>query len=90
MQDVRGRTYDGGSVETDDANFTDCVFNTVELRYAGGEHPLFEGCTFNGATSWRFTEAALRTIQFLQRIANDEGGEAFIADLFQPGKYFVE
>jgi hypothetical protein len=90
MQQVIGRTYGGGSVETDGTNFTDCVFNGVELRYAGGEHPLFERCTFNGQVSWRFLDAALLTIQFLQRIANDEGGQAFIADLFQPGKYFVE
>jgi hypothetical protein len=32
----------------------------------------------------------LTTVQFLQRIANDEGGENFIADLFQKGKYFTE
>ena len=90
MLDIRGRTFDGGAVETDDTNFTDCTFSSVELRYSGGEHPLFESCTFNGDVSWRFMDAGLRTVQFLQRIANDEGGQAFIADLFQPGKYFSE
>jgi hypothetical protein len=85
-----GRTYDGEAVETDGTNFTNCTFNSVELRYGGGEHPLFESCTFNDNVSWRFTEAALRTVQFLQRIGNDEGGQAFIADLFMPGKYFTE
>ena len=88
--DVRNRTYDGGSVETDGNAFTGCTFNEVELRYGGGDHPSFESCTFNGAVSWRFTEAALRTVQFLQRIGNDDGGQAFIADLFVPGKYFEE
>jgi hypothetical protein len=88
--DVMGRTYDGGSVETDGTKFTSCTFNSVVLRYSGGEHPMFESCTFNGDVSWRFTEAALRTVQFLQRIANDDGGQAFIADLFVPGKYFEE
>jgi len=88
--DVKDRTYDGGPVETDGNKFTGCTFNAVELRYGGGEHPFFDSCAFNGAVSWRFTEAALRTVQFLQRIANDEGGQAFIADLFEPGKYFEE
>ena len=88
--DVTGRTYDGEAVETDGTSFTGCTFNSVELRYAGGDHPHFESCTFNGDVSWRFTEAALRTVQFLQRIGNDQGGRAFIADLFQPGKYFAE
>jgi hypothetical protein len=90
MLDVRGRSYDGGIVETDGTTFTDCVFDAVELRYAGGEHPQFESCTFNGRMSWRFMDAGLRTVQFLQRIANDAGGQEFIADLFQPGKYFSE
>ena len=88
--DVKDRTYEGGSVETDGNNFNGCTFDSVELRYAGGEHPFFENCVFKGSVSWRFTEAGLRTVQFLQRIANDEGGQAFIADLFQPGKYFEE
>ena len=91
MQDVKGRTFDGGHVDTDDTNFTDCVFNQAELRYGGGAHPFFEGCTFNGEVSWRFTDSALRTIQFLQRIVNaEQGGEAFVADLFQKGKYFSD
>lgn len=87
---VIGRTYDGGAVETDGTSFADCTFKSVELRYSGGEHPLFERCTFDGDVSWRFLDAGLRTVQFLQRIANDDGGQAFIADLFQAGKYFTE
>ena len=91
MQDVKGRTFDGGAVDTDDTNFIDCVFDQVELRYGGGTHPAFQGCTFNGGMNWRFTGAALKTIQFLQRVAsNEQGGEAFIADLFEKGKYFSD
>jgi hypothetical protein len=90
MLHIKGRGFDGGAVETDDTKFTDCTFNSVELRYAGGEHPMFEGCTFDGEVSWRFMDAGLRTVQFLQRIGSGENGKAFIADLFQPGKYFTE
>jgi hypothetical protein len=90
MPDVEGRTYQGGTVETDGTKFTDCTFDSVELRYGGGEHPVFERCTFNGGASWRFTGAGLRTVQFLQQIVNSDGGKDFIDDIFQPGKYFTE
>ena len=90
MEDVTGETFDGVEVETDGKTFTGCTFTSTGLLYFGGEHPMFESCTFNGDVSWRFMDAGLRTVQFLQRIGNDEGGQAFIADLFQPGKYFSE
>lgn len=91
MENVTGRTYDGQeNVETDDATFTDCVFNSARLVYRGGEHPFFESCTFGTDVSWIFLGPALRTIQFLQRIANDDGGENFITDMFQKGKYFTD
>jgi hypothetical protein len=88
--DVKDRTYDGGAVATDGTNFTGCTFNSVELHYAGGEHPFFDSCAFNGNVSWIFDGAALRTIQLLQRIANAEGGENFIADMFGKGKYYAD
>jgi hypothetical protein len=88
--DVIGRTYDGGIVDTDGNSFSGCTFNAVQLRYAGGEHPSFDGCTFNGEVSWIFQGEALRTIQFLQRVANDDGGEHFIADMFVKGKYYTD
>jgi hypothetical protein len=91
METVTGRTYDGQeSVETDGTNFNGCTFNSVRLVYRGGEHPLFESCTFGSDVSWIFLGSALKTIQFLQRIANDDGGERFIADIFQKGKFFAD
>jgi hypothetical protein len=91
MKDVSGRTFDGGElVETDGTSFVDCTFNSAALVYRGGEHPYFDRCTFGADVSWRFLGPALTTIQFLQRIANDEGGEHFIADLFEKGKYFAD
>lgn len=91
MDYVTGRTFDGQElVETDYTTFTDCAFNSAVLFYRGGEHPFFERCSFGSEVSWRFAGPALMTVQFLQRIVNDEGGENFIADLFQKGKYFTE
>jgi hypothetical protein len=91
MGNLTGRTFDGQEmIETDDSNFTDCIFNSAVLVYRGGEHPFFERCTFGSGVTWRFLGPALLTVQFLQRIVNDEGGENFIADLFQKGKYFTE
>ena len=91
MENVTGRTYDGqAAVETDGMTFTDCIFNSAQLVYRGGEHPFFERCTFGSDVSWVFLGQALKTIQFLQRIANDAGGENFIADIFQKGKFFAD
>jgi hypothetical protein len=90
MENVTGRTFDGGEVKTDGTTFTECTFNGASLLYTGGEHPLFERCVFNEGVSWNFKGPALKTIQFLQRINNDDGGERFIADMFEKGKYYAD
>jgi hypothetical protein len=91
MEEINGRTFDGQqSVETDGKRFTDCTFNSTALIYRGGEHPSFERCTFAGNTRWGFLGPALKTIQFLQRIASDRGGEQFIAGIFEKGKIFAD
>jgi hypothetical protein len=91
MENVTGRTFEGGEfVETDGKSFTDCTFNSAALVYRGGEHPFFDRCSFGGDVNWRFLGPALTTIRFLQRIANDDGGENFIANLFEKGKYFAD
>ena len=91
MEEVSGRTFDGQAlVETDGKTFTDCTFNSAILIYRGGEHPFFDRCSFERDVGWRWLGPALKTIQFLQRIANDEGGENFIADMFEKGKFFAD
>ena len=90
MADVRGRTFTGGErVQTDGTSFIDCAFESASLRYGGGALPSFEGCSF-GETGWYFEDAALRTIQLLQAFANQEGGRAFVDDLFKPGNFIAE
>ena len=90
MEEVRARTYsDGEVVQTDGKRFVDCNFENAGLAYGGGVHPTFEGCSF-GDAGWRFNDAGLRTVQFLQMINNSTGGRGFIDDLFQPGKLITE
>lgn len=86
MEEITGQSFTG-SVETDGKRFVDCTFTNAVLIYRGGEHPMFERCTFSGSIGWDFLGSAKTTIQFLQRIANDAGGDKFIARLFAKGHY---
>ena len=91
MEQVTGRTFDKGEfVETDGKTFAGCTFRSAVLVYRGGEHPQFERCAFGEDVTWSFLGPALKTIQFLQRIYNDAGGENFIADIFQKGKFYAD
>jgi hypothetical protein len=90
MGEVRDRRFgDDEPVETDGDRFVGCTFEGTTLQYGGGLHPQFDDCTLTGV-NWMFTNAALRTIQFLQMVNASEGGPAFIADLFRPGVYLTE
>lgn len=90
-KEVTDRTFEGQEmVETDGRSFKDCAFNSAVLVYRGGDHPAFDNCSFGPDVSWRFLGPALLTVQFLQRIANDPGGENFIGALFKKGVYFAE
>ena len=91
MDQVTGRTFRGGEkVDADGVTFIDCTFESAQLVYRGGDHPAFDRCRFGSDVSWHFRGAALKTIQLLQRIGNDEGGERFIADVFQKGKFYAD
>ena len=77
-------------IDVDGVRFVNCTFESgARLRYAGGEHPRFEDCTF-ADVSWYFTEAALRTIQLLQAQNLQGEGQALLDDLFRPGYYISE
>ena len=89
MTEIRDRTFTDELVETDGNTYVGCTFNTASLGYAGGEHPYFEDCTFNGL-SWYFSGPALRTIQLLQGLNNSGVGSTMVADLFRSGNYIGE
>jgi hypothetical protein len=91
MEQVTGRTFDTGEpVDTDGRTFTECRFVSAALVYRGGDHPFFERCSFGTDVSWIFLGPALKTIQFLQRLANAAGGEQFIASMFEKGKFYAD
>lgn len=87
LTEVRGESFTG-TVDVDDRKFTDCAFNTAQLRYGGGQLPEFHNCTF-AAVSWYFHDAALRTIQLLQ-MQNLDGESEMIKDIFRPGNVLGE
>jgi len=90
MEDIRDRTFSGGErVQTDGKSFIGCTFEKATLAYGGGLHPTFEECSF-GEVGWLFTDAGLRTVQFLQMIFNSPGGKGFVADLFKRGQIVAE
>ena len=90
MAEISDRTFtDRETVETDGNEFVRCNFESVALKYSGGEHPVFRDCQF-GDIGWYFTGPALRTIQLLQEMGEGENGRTFIADLFRPGHYIGE
>jgi hypothetical protein len=90
MTEIRDRTFSAGeTVDTDGNTFIGCKFESASLRYAGGEHPVFEECTF-GQMNWYFADSALRTIQLLQSLNNNGAGDRMVAELFKPGNYIGE
>lgn len=90
MSEYRDRSFAAGEVVDIDGNrYLNCQFAGAQLRYGGGAHPYFEDCDLMGS-GWYFTDAALRTIQFLQVINDSPGGDTFIADLFKAGRFIAE
>ena len=90
MAEVRDRTFrNGEQVTTDGTTFINCRFESVQLRYGGGAHPMFQDCVFDDS-GWYFEDAALRTVQLVQALGNAESGRTFIDGLFAPGNYIGE
>ena len=79
----------GDVVYADGGHFINCSFDGATLVYSGGEHPRFEDCRFN-ASGWAFSDAALRTVQFLQFLNASPEGPEFLAELFAPGKVITD
>ena len=90
MAETRNKRFaDGERVEMDGGHFIDCHFDRASLVYSGGDHPMFENCSF-GEVGWRFAGPALQTIQLIQAIGSSPNGRPFVEDLFAPGKILTE
>ena len=62
-----GEAYNHETVTLDGETFTDCEFRECRLVYAGGEPPVFRGCSFIGC-DWKYDEAAARTLAHLKLV----------------------
>lgn len=62
-----GVIYNHETVQLDGETFSDCEFRDCRLVYAGGDAPVFHGCTFVGC-DWRQDEAAARTLAYLKQV----------------------
>ncbi|MBK0024506.1 hypothetical protein L7D45_22285 [Brucella pseudogrignonensis] len=82
---IVSKAFTGETVVVDGRKYLDCEFRQCLLIYRGGELPIFDG-SFLDDCDWRFEDAALRTINILQRI-NYNGGRSLIEALFAVQKH---
>jgi hypothetical protein len=77
------RCPEGVEVTVDGQVFVDCKSEGCTLVYSGGTPPSFNGCDLGGPTTIRFTDAAERTLIFLQAMARPGSGlQSVIRDTF--------
>lgn len=60
------KAFTGKTIIVDGEKYLDCEFRQCLLIYCGGELPQFDGSFLNDC-NWKFEDAALRTICFLQK-----------------------
>jgi hypothetical protein len=78
-----GVTYSHETVQLDGEVFSACEFRDSRLVYAGGEPPVFQGCSFVGC-DWKQEDAAARTLAYLKQLWNAGGKptvQALIKDI---------
>jgi hypothetical protein len=71
-------TFTNTSLEIDGNAYLDCVIDHCVLIYRGGDLPSFSGCQISHNT-FRFEDAALRTITFLG-VLNANGFQDVVQD----------
>ena len=87
--EVRGETL-SGPIDVDGNHYIDCRFGEIQFRYGGGQLPRFENNQFDGAVSWFFHGAALRTIRLLQFQNMGGAAQEMLNDLFRPDFVLAE
>ena len=76
-----GDIYNHETVSLDGETFSDCEFRDCRMIYAGGELPVFDGCTFVDC-DWKYEAAAARTLAYLKLVWN-VGGKAPVQALIK-------
>ena len=59
-----GKKFFKASIDLDDNQFYDCIFDSCVLVYRGGPSPNIAKCSFSN-TFFSFAEAAANTLQFI-------------------------
>lgn len=76
-----GVIYNHETVLLDGETFSDCEFRDCRMVYAGGETPVFGGCSFVGC-DWKYDDAAARTLAHLKLVWS-VGGKASVQALIK-------
>ena len=69
---IENKIYNHDLIQIDGKRFIECTFNNCTFEYTGIENPGFENCTLNDC-SWRFADAAEKTINFMRAIYHGFG-----------------
>ncbi len=73
IEKVSGEFFTDEIVELDNKHFCNCIFAGTTLRYkATGVPPIFEGCDLEGVADIYFSDAAEKTLSFLQSVHGDD------------------
>jgi hypothetical protein len=73
MTEIKGRTFEGTTVDVDNCRFIECLFKDVILVFSGGPFG-FVNCRMTGLTSHEFHKHALSTVEYLKHFNIDLGG----------------
>jgi hypothetical protein len=77
------RSFENTDVHLDGTVFQGCSFKDVVFIYGGGSLPDLSDCSIDGC-SWKFEDAADRTIILIRALAQAMGpeGQAFVEKIF--------
>jgi len=68
MTEIKDQTFLNAVVDIDEKRFVSCKFKGCIFRYKGGEWESNGRNTLDAMCTWKFEDAALRTVNLLQRI----------------------
>lgn len=72
------RVFERQEIFLDGNKYAECTFTRCSLTYGAHGTVVLVGCNFNDC-SWQFTDAAARTVNFMQGLYHSSpGGKALI------------
>jgi len=68
MTEIKNESFVGAVIDMDEKRFVSCKFSGCIFRYKGGEWESDGRNTLDARCTWKFEDAALRTVSLLSRI----------------------